>query len=176
MTQKQESLINELINALPEDMQSVYEKIALYLCDLGYVPQKQKVKDFILSFKHSMNGKVIAKMGIRKQNGFVSLRFFACENVPEKYMDALLRDLESREGQYSAPLRANPVNMMTNRCGHCGSVCTGGGLGYCCKYPDGREVPRCGAYPIIIPDVKVTDIDEMKQVIFEQHQYFLSIA
>jgi hypothetical protein len=49
-------------------------------------------------------------------------------------------------------------------------------LGYYYKYADGEEVARCGAYPIIIPDIADTDIDEMKTVILEQHNYFLSIA
>ena len=177
MTQKQKSFIDELINALPEDDKNAFEKIALYLCELGYIPQKQKVRDFVLSFKHNTNGKVIAKMGIRKQNGFVSIRFFACKNVPGKYMDALRKDIGERKGQYSAPLQpVNPLDMITNKCGYCGSICSGGGLGYCYKHSDGTEVPRCGAYPVIIPDVNEDDVDEMKQVIREQHDYFISIS
>ena len=115
-------------------------------------------------------------MGVRKQKGFISIRFFACKSVSSKYLDALHQELVSRNEQYSAPLRINPVHMITNQCGYCGDICTGGGLGYYFKFPDGKEVSRCGAYPIIIPDVDETDIEEMKRVLSEQHHYFLSIA
>jgi len=176
MTQKQKSLVEMFIDSLPDEQKNVFKDIAYYFIELGYVPQKQKVSDFVLSFKHHMNGKVIAKMGIRKQHGFISIRFFACKNVPKKYIDALRKDLDARNGQYSTPLSSNPINMITNKCGYCGSVCTGGGLGYCYKDSDGKEIPRCGAYPIVIPDVKEADVAEMKNVIFEQHHYFLSIT
>lgn len=176
MTQKQQSLIDELIDSLPEEQKNVFKKITCYLVELGYIPQKQKVKDFVISFKHSVNGKTIAKIGNRKQNGFISIRFFACISVSQKYIDALHDELVSRNGQYSSPTRVNPINMITNKCGYCGDICTGGGLGYYYMYPDGREVSRCGAYPIIIPNIDESDIDEMKQVILEQHNYFLSIA
>ena len=178
MTKKQQILINEFIGLLSEDDKSVYEKIIYYLVDLGYIPQKQSVKDFIISFKHKENGKVISKMGIRKQNAFISVRFFACKSVSEKFIDALRKDIDSHEGQYTAPLPIIPdtASMVKNKCGFCGDICTGGKFGYYYKYPDGKIVSRCGAYPIIIPDVRENDIDELKSVILEQHNYFLSIA
>jgi len=178
MTKKQQILINEFIGLLSEDDKSIYEKIIYYLFDLGYIPQKQSVKDFIISFKHKENGKVISKMGIRKQNSFVSIRFFACKSVSEKYIDALHKDIGVCEGQYTVKLPINPdaASMITNKCGYCGDICTGGGVGYYYTFPDGKMVSRCGAYPIIIPDIKENDIDELKRVILEQHNYFLSIA
>jgi len=175
MTPKQTALIAELISLLPERERPVYQAITGYLVELGYIPRKQKVSDFILSFKHNANGKVIAKIGIRKQ-AFISIRFFACKSVSQKYMDALHHELVSRNGQYSSPLNVNPINMITNRCNYCGDICSGGGLGYYYKFADGQKVARCGAYPIIIPDITEADIDEMKKVILEQHDYFLSIA
>ena len=178
MTKKQQILIDEFIGLLSEDDNSVYEKIIYYLFELGYIPQKQKVKDFVISFKHKENGKVISKVGLRKQNAFVSVRFFACKSVSERFIDALRKDIDSRDGQYTAPLPTVPdtASMVKNKCGYCGDICTGGGFGYYYKYPDGKIVSRCGAYPIIIPDVKDNDIDELKRIILEQHNYFLSIT
>lgn len=177
MTKKQQILINEFISLLPEDDKDVYEKIIYYLADLGYIPQKQKVKDFVLSFKHNINCKVIAKMGIRGQKGFLSIKFFACKNVSEKFIEALRKDIELRNGQYTVPLPITPdtASMVTNKCGYCGDICTGGGFGYYCKFSDDKIVSRCGAYPIIIPDIKEDETDEIKRVILEQHNYFLSI-
>jgi hypothetical protein len=106
MTQKQKSLIAELVSLLPEREKIVYTAITDYLVELGYIPRKQKVQDFILSFKHNANEKVIAKMGIRKQ-AFISIRFFACKSVSQKYMDALHNELVSHNRQYSSPLNVN---------------------------------------------------------------------
>jgi len=66
--------------------------------------------------------------------------------------------------------------MVKNKCGYCGDICTGGGYGYYYKFSDNDIVSRCGAYPIVIPDVTENDIDELKCVIMEQHDYFLSIS
>ena len=178
MTQKQKTLIEMLINLSPDEQKNVVKEIAYYLTELGYIPQRQKVNDFVLSFKHKENGKVISKMGIRKQNIFVSVRFFACKSVSEKFIDALRKDIESRNGQYTTPLPITPdtASMVTNKCGYCGDICTGGGFGYYYKFTDDKIVSRCGAYPIIIPDIKEDDIDELKCVILEQHNYFLSIT
>ena len=178
MTRKQQSLIEMFIDLLPDDQKNIYKEITYSLIELGYIPQKQKVRDFVLSFKHKENGKVISKMGIRKQNGFVSIRYFACKNISKKYMEALREDIESRNRQYTSPLPIIPdtTSMVTNKCGYCGDICTGGGLGYYYKFSDNDTVSRCGAYPIIIPDIKENDIDELKRVILEQHNYFLSIV
>ena len=176
MTTKQKAMLTEFLGLLPDEQKSVFGKIARHLYELGYAIQRQKVKDFVISFKHSENGKVIAKMGFRNKKGFFSLRFFACASVPEKYINALCADIISQNEQYSGVKNLNPVNMITNKCGYCEDICSGGGLGYYCKLPDGRTVTRCGAYPVVIPEFGEADISEMMEVIREQHDYFLSIA
>ena len=96
----------------------------------------------------------------------------------ERFIDALRKDIGDYDEQYIAKLSINPVtsSMITNKCGYCGDICTGGGFGYYYKHPHDKIVSRCGAYPIIIPDIKKNDIDELKRVILEQHNYFLSIT
>ena len=178
MTQKQKCLIELLIDSIPDEQKNVYKEIVYYLIELGYVPQKQKVRDFVLSFKHKEHGKIISKMGIRQQSAFFSVRFFACKNVSEKFLAALRKEIESRNRQYTSPLSIIPdtESMVKNKCGYCGDICTGGGYGYYYKFSDNDIVSRCGAYPIIIPDIKEHDIEELKRVILEQHNYFLSIT
>jgi hypothetical protein len=56
------------------------------------------------------------------------------------------------------------------------NVCTGGKMRYYYLFPDGKELFRCGAYPVLIPNIKECDIEELKRLILEQHNYFLSIA
>ena len=174
MNQKNAKLIHDLMMNLSNDDKVLYGQITDFLIQLGYVPQKQRVKDYVLSFKHKQNGRVIAKIGIRgeEQKVAVSIKFFGCKTVPQKYIDALKTEIESRNGQYCGPLRDDIVK---NRCGFC-KQCTGGGIAYYYAYPDGRELLRCGAYPIHIPDLTLNDIDGMKKVLMEQHEYFLTIS
>ena len=178
MTKKQQTLIDKFIGLLPDGDKNNFTQVIYYLAGLGYIPQKQNVQAFVISFKHKENGKVISKMGIRKQNAFIGVRFFACENVSAKYLDALRDEIISRNRQYTSPLPGAPDNgsPVKYKCGRCGDICTGGGFGYYYKFSDNDVVSRCGAYPIVIPDIKENDIDELKRVISEQHNYFLSIA
>lgn len=177
MTPKQQSLIDEFLNALSEKEKGVYNEIIKSLVELGYIPQKQKVRDFVLSFKHNINGKIIAKMGIRRQRVFLSIKFFACKNVPEKYILALSENADDAYIRLLPPERDKllPGEIMLKCTLLCG-ICTGGKMRYYYQYPDGNEVFRCGAYPVLIPDIKGNDIEELKRLIFEQHNYFLSIA
>lgn len=163
------------MSLLTEQDALLYRQIIDYLVELGYVPQKQKVRGYVLSFRHGQSNKVIAKAGVsggKDKRPFVSIKFFDCKSVPVKYCEALRHEIESHGGRYCGPLRSN---IRKNACGRC-PPCTGDGLGYYYVHPDGREVLRCGAYPIVIPDLTPHDIDHMKQLILEQHSYFLSMS
>jgi len=188
MTKKQKELIDELVDKLSENEKQVFKEIIDYIINLGYIPQKQSVNDFILSFKHAINNKVIAKIGFRKQKGFISIKFFACENVPDKYIMALRDEAdlnEERAIKNGKPASSGPVpdrnpipsNTIMKQCtaGVC-SICTGGSMRYYYQYPDGKEIFRCSAYPVLIPDLTEKDIDDLKRLLLEQHHYFLSIS
>ena len=177
MTTKQKALISELLACLPDNERPVFGEITSFITELGYVPQKQKVQDFVLSFKHNVNGKIIAKMGIRRQKGFLSIKYFACKNVPENYVKALGENSDDVYDNLPPPDRDKllPGAIMLKCTASCG-VCTGGRKRYYYQFPDCKEIYRCGAYPVLIPDVTEDDVDDLKRLIVEQHEYFLSIA
>lgn len=58
MTKKQQEIIDGLINGISAHEKSIYSNIIYYLAELGYIPQKNRS---FLSFKHKVNGKIIAK-------------------------------------------------------------------------------------------------------------------
>ena len=97
MTNKQVKLMDELIDKVPENEKQVFNEIMDYVIKFGYIPQKQSVSDFVLSFKHEINNKVMIKTGIRKKKGFLSIKFFACKDVPEKYIMALRNEADFNE-------------------------------------------------------------------------------
>lgn len=173
MTQKQQAVINEFINILPEADKNIYGNIIDYFIALDYIPQKNRS---YISFKHKTNGKVIAK--IKKAE--IRLKFFACKDVPEKYINALRKEIDDSDGQYTMPVPPPddlpvPAGAIMKKCTLACNTCTGGKMRYYYKFPDGKEIFRCGAYPVIIPAIEQCDIEDLKRLIFEQHNYFLSI-
>ena len=61
------------------------------------------------------------------------------------------------------------------KCGQCG-YCKGGKHVYTYTFPDGEIKAACGAFVLEIPDVTLTDVDEIKRLIHEQHEYFMKNA
>jgi hypothetical protein len=172
MTLKQKNLISQLVSELPDELKMPYGEIMDCLTDLGYLPQKQAVKDFMLSFKSGRQ--IIAKICARSGGEF-RVKFFACENPPPKYRGALLQEINRNKNTYWGAMDPNRPAHLKNKCDGCGTACTGGQMGYYWKFEDGREEFRCGAYPILIPNITADDITEVKRLIAEQHRYFQTL-
>ena len=169
---KQNALISQLLSALPEDRRYLFGELAEFLIKLEYLPQKQAVKTLTLSFKRGRQ--VIAK--VRACNGGeFRVKFFACANPPQKFRDALRRDIEAQNEQYWGTVNPDRPAHLKNKCDSCGTACTGGNIGYYWKFEDGREIFRCGAYPILIPDITVNDLADIKRMLIEQDKYFKTI-
>ncbi|MCL2014379.1 MAG: hypothetical protein FWG69_05255 [Oscillospiraceae bacterium] len=166
---KQNTLISQLLSALPEDRRDLFGGLMEHLTKLGYLPQKQAVKTFTLSFKRGRQ--VIAKIRVCNGGEFC-VKFFACEDPPQKYRDALRRDIEAQNEQYWGLMSPNRPAHLKNKCDGCGTACTGGNMGYYWKFEDDREIFRCGAYPILISDISIDDLAEAKRLLAEQDSYF----
>lgn len=93
----------------------------------------------------------------------LSLRFSACRGYSPRFADIV------RAAAAKYPFHA--------------AICVGGGCGYCKgepethvyidDAPDGGERPICGAYALAIPDITPNDLDEIKRLIREEHDYLL---
>lgn len=166
---KQNMLVSQFLSALPEERRNLFDDLIEHLIKLGYIPQKQAVKTLTLSFKRGRQ--VIAKTRVCNGGEF-RVKFFACENPPQKYRDALRRDIEAQKEQYWGIMDPDRPAHLKNKCDGCGTACTGNNMGYYWKFEDGREIFRCGAYPILIPDITTDDLAEAKQLLNEQDKYF----
>ena len=180
MTQKQSELIKNLKELIPKDDEEIFSNIIDYIVELGYIPQKQKVQNFLLSFKHSKNEKVIAKIGVKKQIGHLSIKYFACKNIPKKFIEALYDEAAENENRYSLPVPPPDIepmipNIIMKKCTNSCNICTGGNMRYYLNFDDGKNIFRCSAYPVLIKNIKHNDIKDLKRLIFEQHNYFLSL-
>ncbi|MCL2513886.1 MAG: hypothetical protein FWF08_08285 [Oscillospiraceae bacterium] len=190
MTKKQVLLIDTFINALLENEKQIFRDIINYFSDLGYIPQRKKATDTNLTFVHNENGKIIAKTEIKQQKGALKIKFFACKDVPEKYINALRDEFylneqkaeRNKQGKPSSlvvpPPDQNPLpsNAIMKNCTLKCGVCTGGKMRYYLKLDDGKEIFRCSAYPVLISNISDNDMNGLKRIILEQHNYFLSIT
>ena len=169
----QNTLISQLLSELPEERKNLFSDIMEHIKKLGYIPQKQAVKTLTLSFKRGRQ--VIAKIRAYK-GGELRVKFFACENPPQKYRDALRRDIEAQKEQYWGIMDPDRPAHLKNKCDGCGTACTGNNMGYYWKFEDGREIFRCGAYPILIPDITTDDLAEIQRLLVEQDRYFKALC
>ena len=165
-TKKQEELINEFIStmsAFGDEIGPLYKEIILYLSELGYNPQKQR--SYIV-FKHDRHNKQMAKTGIRinrDKSPFFALRFSACRGYSQRFAD-IVGAAVSADGFSEA-------NCLNGKCGYC----AGEPDTHVYKYtlPNGETKAHCGAVALEIPDITANDIEEIKKLIKEEHEYLL---
>ena len=142
----------------------VYQPVIDMLVELGYTPMKKQTKGYILSFSNIDHNRVLARCGIREgsENAFFGLRFSSCTNYSNKFAE-IVRD------------RLLSSNNRLAKCGECG-FCKGDKFVYTFTFPNGETKAACGAFVLEIPNVTTDDIDEIKKLIAEQHEYFMKYA
>ncbi len=161
-TKKQEELIKSYLSTLEENDRTLYLKIILYLSELGYNPQKQR-SNIIL--KHNSHNKQIGQMGLKKDlSPFFQLRFSACRGYSARF-NSIVGEAVSKKN----PREANCLK------GEC-TWCAGEPLTHVYIYiaPDGEKKYHCGAAPLEIPHITDEDIEEIKQLIYEEHVYLMN--
>ena len=161
---KCEEFINEFYEMISYEEKCVYQPIIEALVELDYTPMRKRTKGFILSFNNLAHNRVIARFGIREGGGkaFFGLRFSSCINYSDKFA-GVIRD------------RILSSNNRLAKCSECG-YCKGDKFAYTYTFPNGESKAACGAFVLEIPDVTLSDINEIKKLISEQHEYFMKYA
>lgn len=159
-----EKLINTFYGMISGEERLVYEPIIDRLVELGYTPMRKQTKGYILSFSNLEHNRVLARCGVREGSGkaFFGLRFSAMFRLLDKFA-GVVRD------------RMLSGNSRMAKCGECG-FCKGEKFVYTYTFPDGETKAACGAFVLEIPDVAAGDLDEIKRLIGEQHEYFMTYA
>jgi hypothetical protein len=156
-------LISGLMSLLEEEEKVMCQDIIDCLTKLDYIPQKQKVQGYVLSFKNNKVNQTIVKIGIRTKEikkAFFSIKFYTCKNPPQKFSKAVQKAILSSKEQYKCC-----------NCNVCGADIEERGYHY--TYPDGKEFIRCGAYVVEIPNLVPDDIYDFNNLLIEQHEYFI---
>ena len=160
-TKKQEELINSFLSMAGDEGRPLYHEIINCLSELGYNPKKEKTN---ISFKHDLHNKQIAKMGIKKSKEIsLALRFSACKGYSQRFTDIV-----------SAAIIKSPSKVpgcISDNCSYCGGEPNTHVYTY--TFPDGACKSHCGAYALEIPNITADDLDEIKKLIKEEHEYLL---
>ncbi len=61
MTAKKRQWIEAMSSLLRDEEQPIYMPVAEFLIGLGYLPERRKVHDFSLAFKHKTSKKIMAR-------------------------------------------------------------------------------------------------------------------
>nr|WP_294486982.1 hypothetical protein [uncultured Anaerosporobacter sp.] len=161
---KWEEFIFEFYEMISNEERLVYQPIIETLVELDYTPMRKRTKGFILSFNNLAHNRVLARFGVREGGGkaFFELRFSSCINYSDKFA-GVIRD------------RILSSNNRLAKCGECG-YCKGDKFVYTYTFPNGESKDACGAFVLEIPDVTLSDVNEIKKLISEQHEYFMKNA
>lgn len=162
-TKRQKELIASFLSMLNDEKRLIYQDILMYLNELAYYPSKEKSN---ISFKHDLHNKQIAKIGIKKNNEqspFFALRFSACKHCSQKFSDLV------NENIIKYPSRTG--RCINNGCNYCAGKADTHVYTYI--LPDGERKTHCGAYAIEIPNISSNEIEEIKRLIKEEHEYLI---
>jgi len=161
---KWEAFIAEFYQMIGSDEKLIYEPIISALVDLDYIPMRKRTKGFILSFSNPAHNRVLARFGVRENEeaAFLGLRFSACIDYSKKFADVIHERILSSNNRLA-------------KCGECG-YCKGDKFVYSYVFPNGESRAACGAFVLEIPHVTLSDVDEIKGLIAEQHVYFMKHA
>ncbi|MCL2603059.1 MAG: hypothetical protein FWD90_01105 [Defluviitaleaceae bacterium] len=162
-TKRQIELVNTFLSSFGDGLEAPYRAIAEYLSELGYNPKKEGSN---LSFKHDLHNKQMVKMGRRNDKNrspFFSLRFSACKSYSQRFAEIVITNI-NKYPQKSA-------GCLTNTCNYCAGE--PGTYVYTHTFPDGESKSHCGAYVLEIPQVTEGDVEEIKGLIREEHEYLM---
>lgn len=162
-TEKQKELVRSFLSTMPNERRPLYQEIITYLSELGYNPQKEKAN---LSFKHDSHNKQMAKMGITKgkeTDPFFALRFSACQGYSQRFTDIVSTAIANHPKK--------TAHCLSGQCDYCsGEPHT---HVYSVMFDNGDIKSHCGAYSLEIPNLCMGDIEEIKYLIKEEHEYLL---
>jgi hypothetical protein len=158
--ESKEALIAELMALQGEEDKVTSRRIIECLDALGYVPQRLKVRGFVLSFHNNQVKQTIAKLGVREGNAFYSVKFYACKKPPEDFTNAVRETILKTKGRYRCC-----------DCGICGA--SEGERGYRVAMPELGEFVQCGAYVVEIPGLNEDEAGDICSLLREQHAYYI---
>lgn len=173
MTTKQSLLIEEFLNTIEVEYKPMFRELIDYVMSFQFNPIKNKTQDLTIDFKNNKLKKTIMKIEVFEQPHDdikykeravpgLRLKYYATKDYSKIFQDAIKRVIEEFEGKYTG-------------CYACGR-CKEKPQGYIYAYPNQKKVFRCGSELIPVFDFTEKNIDEIKQLIKNQVEYWRRMA
>ena len=161
------AVLEEFLAELPPEWREPFREVGRCAMALGYTPKRTKTRHPALDFSKSRVKRTILKLerydnGVPANGPGIRLKFYASPAYSTVFRNGVQRVIEEFGGKYTG-------------CYGCGR-CAGEPQGYRFRYPDGREIFRCGSELIRLPQVRADDVDEIKELLRVQDAYFLAQA
>ena len=158
-------LIDNFLAVIPAEYREMVNDLAEFSDSLGYTPKRNKVSLFSIDFSKSKIKRTVMKIeecDPKISSGIPQLRlkFYANTIYSDVFKDSIKSVIEKFDGKYTG-------------CYGCGR-CKDEPEGYVYLYPDGRKIFRCGGELIPIQKWYEGHIDEIKQLIKTQDDFWLN--
>ena len=160
MNKNQINLLTSFLDSINKKHYEIYMELTQYAVSLGYTPKRNKTQDFSIDFRKNKFKTSIMKMDMHAEQNIPGLRlkFYASENYSQVFRDSIKKVIEEFDGRYTG-------------CYGCGR-CKGKLEGYTYVYPDGKKIFRCGRELIPILDFTAQNIEEIKELIKKQDDFY----
>ncbi len=163
MTEKQQTALQRILSALPDDCRRSYLEVAEYAISLGYMPVLKGVRKDYADFTKSSINRTILKINTDPRFRWPAIKFYALPSYTGVFKEAIDQRLV-----YWHKLGYEACCFS---CGKCD-----GTHGYRCALPDGREGFLCGFGVIPLPTFNAGDVAEVKEALRIQDAFFMALA
>lgn len=163
MTEKQKNALNTVLSALPDDCRESYREIAEYVISLGYMPALKGTRKDYADFTNGKLKKTILKINTNPDFCCISIKFYSIPHYTGVFQEALDERLA-----YWGKLGYEA------KCFGCGKC--DGTHGYKCTLPNGKKGFLCGFGLIPMPTFRAENIEEVKEALKLQHEFFVKQA
>jgi hypothetical protein len=150
--------MSEFLCLVDNDKKEYFEEIMEEAVKFGFVPKKDKVKHFGISFLSKDCNATVLRV-IKDKRIELRLKFFASKLYSSVFDESIKRTIERFDYKYTG-------------CYGCGK-CTDQKEGYIVRYPDNVQYFRCGNELIEIINIDKEIADEIKVLIKNQHNYYM---
>jgi len=160
MTEKQQSALNKILSALPEDCRDAYQEIAECAISLGYMPVLKGTREDYADFAKGKIKRTILKINTNPQYRCIAMKFYA---LPE-YTGIFSQAIDERLVYW------NKLGYEA-RCFGCGKC--DGTHGYSCALPDGKKAFLCGFGVVPVTAFSKEHLAEVKEALKIQDDFFM---
>ncbi len=150
-----------ILAALPDDVRKNHRAITEYAISLGYMPAIKGARKDYADFTNNKLKRTILKIKTDPRFTYLQAKFYAVPDYSAYFQEAI-------DDRISTWHRLK-YDYKCFGCGKCS-----GTEGYSITLPDGRKGFLCGFGLLPLPVLKSENVNEVKEALRVQHEYFFN--